>query len=203
LRLLNDATSPFGRKVMMAALSRQIDVTEQFVDLNKLEQILPFNPLGQIPVLVLPDGTSLYDSQTIMIHLDECHGGPRLLPAERRAEVLTTASLCDGVMEATLQRLLETRRPAPQQSADLIAKLEQRIRRGMTALETRVLSPSAADALLASDIAAIAALGYCDFRFTEEWRSYCPGLSTWYAAQAERALASATVPTRKSPASLR
>jgi glutathione S-transferase len=203
VRLLNDATSPFGRKVMMAALSRQIDVTEQFVDLNMLEQILPFNPLGQIPVLALPDGSSLYDSQTIMIHLDECHGGPRLFPADRRAAVLTTASLCDGLMEATLQRRLETRRPKPQQSAELIAKLEQRIRRGMAALEECVLTPAVEDALLASDIAAIAALGYCDFRYTEDWRAYCPRLSAWYAAHAGRALARATAPTRTAPASLR
>ena len=203
MRLLNDATSPFGRKVMMAALSRQIDVTEQFVDLGNLEQILPYNPLGQIPVLVLADGSSLYDSRTIMLHLDECHGGPRLFPAERRLEVLTTASLCDGLMEATLQRLLETRRPLGQQSHDLIAKFELRIRRGLTALQTRELSQTAEATLLASDIAAIAALGYCDFRYSQEWRSVCPRLAQWYVIQTERALARATAPTRKIPAALR
>jgi glutathione S-transferase len=203
LRLLNDATSPFGRKVMMAVLSRQIAVTEEFVDLSKLEQILPFNVLGQIPVLVLPDGKSLYDSQTILIHLDECHGGARLFPAQRRGEVMTGVSLCDGVMEATLQRLLETRKPGPQQSAEFIAKLEQRIRRGAMALEELERGPSAADALSASDIATIAAMGYCDFRYTEEWRSYCPRLAAWYATNAELALARATAPTRKTPASLR
>jgi glutathione S-transferase len=198
---LNDATSPFGRKVMMAALSRQIAITEVFVDLNRLEQILPFNPLGQIPVLVLQDGRALFDSQTIMIHLDECHAGPRLFPPHRRHEVLTAVSLCDGVMEAVLQRLLETRKPAPQQSAEFIVKLEQRIRRAVLAMDGLALTPPAEDALLASDIAAIAALGYCDFRHSREWRSDCPRLSEWYAASTDRALARATAPTRKVPAS--
>jgi glutathione S-transferase len=203
LRLLNDATSPFGRKVMMAALSRRIAVSEEFVDLSQLEEISRFNPLGQIPVLLLPDGSSLYDSQTIMLHLDECHGGPRLFPLERRAQLLTGVSLCDGVMEATLQRLLETRRPAAQQSAEFIAKLEQRIRRGMLALEELDRPARDGGALLASDIAVIAALGYCDFRYTEAWRSFCPRLAAWYATHAELALARATAPTRKTPASLR
>jgi glutathione S-transferase len=200
LRLLNDATSPFGRKVVMAALSRQINATEEFVDLNRPEQILPFNPLGQIPVLVLPDGRSLYDSQTIMLHLDDCHGGPRLFPQDRRAEILTGVSLCDGVMEATLQRLLETRKPAQRQSAEFIAKLEQRIHRGLAALEQLCLSPAAEDALPASDLAAIAALGYCDFRYTVEWRADCPRLAAWYATNAELALARATAPTRNTAA---
>jgi glutathione S-transferase len=153
-------------------------------------------------VLVLQDGRSLYGSQTIMMHLDECHAGPRLFPAERRSEVLTVVSLCDGVMEAILQRLLETRKPSAQRSADFIAKLEQRIRRGITALEPLTLTPAIENILFASDIAAIAALGYCDFRYTQEWRAYCPQLSAWYSAGADRALARATAPTRKVPASL-
>ena len=47
---------------------------EAFQDLLKL------NPIGQIPTLVLPDGTALSESAAILIHLATVHPNSRLLP---------------------------------------------------------------------------------------------------------------------------
>jgi glutathione S-transferase len=183
----------------MAALSRDIRISEEFVDLAIPDRLLSFNPLGQIPTLILDDGCSLFDSQTIMLYLDECHAGPRLFPWDRRAHVLTQMSLCDGVMEATLQRRLERLRPPEQQSMTLMRKLEQRIGRGLAAMDEFSLTHIHEPTLLATDIAVLAALGYVDFRYTREWRSDCPHLTQWYAANAARSLALATAPTRTAP----
>jgi len=52
---------------------------EAFADLLKI------NPLGQIPTLVLPDGTVLSESAAILIHLGEAHPQSGLLPRDPSA----------------------------------------------------------------------------------------------------------------------
>ncbi len=52
------------------------DVNVAYADL------LEVNPLGQIPTLVLPDGSALSESAAIHIHLDTVHPAARLLPQD-------------------------------------------------------------------------------------------------------------------------
>ena len=42
--------------------------------------LLRVNPLGQVPTLVLDDGSALCESAAILIHLGSVHGDSRLLP---------------------------------------------------------------------------------------------------------------------------
>lgn len=55
------------------------DTNEAFVELLKL------NPLGQIPTLVLEDGSALSESAAILIHLGSVHPEARLLPEDPSA----------------------------------------------------------------------------------------------------------------------
>jgi GST-like protein len=48
-------------------------------------ELLKVNPLGQIPALVLPDGSVLTESAAILIHLDGAHPAAGLLPREPSA----------------------------------------------------------------------------------------------------------------------
>jgi len=54
------------------------------------DDLLKVNPLGQVPALVLPDGTILSESAAILIHLGLAHPASGLLPhdAAPRAHVL-------------------------------------------------------------------------------------------------------------------
>jgi GST-like protein len=54
------------------------------------EELKRVNPLGQIPTLVLPDGTVLTESAAILLHLGLQHPESPLLPAvpEARAQVI-------------------------------------------------------------------------------------------------------------------
>jgi len=45
-------------------------------------ELLEVNPLGQIPTLVLPDGSVLSESAAILIHLDSAHPEAGLLPRD-------------------------------------------------------------------------------------------------------------------------
>jgi glutathione S-transferase len=47
---------------------------------QKKADFLALNPKGQVPALVLPDGTLLTESAAMMLHLGECHGVAGLLP---------------------------------------------------------------------------------------------------------------------------
>lgn len=51
------------------------------------------NPLGQIPTLVLSDGTVLTESAAILIHLALCHLDAQLLPAEVSPRALALRGL--------------------------------------------------------------------------------------------------------------
>jgi GST-like protein len=55
------------------------DTNEAYVGLLKL------NPLGQIPTLVLPDGSALSESAAILIHLGSAHPEAGLLPQDLSA----------------------------------------------------------------------------------------------------------------------
>lgn len=201
MRLLNDATSPFGRKVMVAALERAIPLVEEFVDLTALESVALWNPLRQIPVLIMDDGRAVFDSMTILLFLDSQHQNAPLFPDADRWGVMTRAALCDGLMEAVLQRVVERKRAAEEQSPAFIAKLEARIADVLDELETGLAKkPEGSEPLLADDIAAVCALGYVDFRYTHEWRASRPAAAAWFAAYETRPSLRKTAPVRTSPA---
>ena len=44
------------------------------------DRVLSLNPLGQVPVLILPDGRVLTESLAILHHLDDLEPGARLVP---------------------------------------------------------------------------------------------------------------------------
>lgn len=199
MKIFNDATSPFGRKTIVAAMERSIAAEEVFVDLNTTT-LDRWNPLRQIPTLVLPSGAAIYDSDVIVQFLDRQHDGPPLVPAADAPTVLTRMSLANGLMEATLQRRVETLRPDGERSPGFIAKQEARIARVLAAINADLGALGAATAALRGDqITTAVALGYVDFRFNDQWHGQYPALASWYAEMMKRRSLALTVPTRTAP----
>ncbi|PWR19216.1 glutathione S-transferase [Zavarzinia compransoris] len=195
-------TSPYVRKVMILAhetgLAARIELLPKNVWAADTD-IGATNPLGKVPALVLGDGTVIFDSPVILDHLDTLHGGPRLIPAEgpARVRVLTLQALADGVLDAAVLTLLESRRPAAERSADWVARQRRAIDRGLDAVEAQVAGFG--PGLDAGQITVLSALGYLDFRFTNlDWRSGRPALAAWFGQAAQRPSFLATVP--KDPA---
>jgi len=199
--LYNDATSPFGRKVMVAAIERGIPLVETFVDLADAQHLDTHNPLRQIPVLVGDDGRGVYDSDVILHYFDSLNLAAPLLPGERQIEILTRNALANGLMEAAMLRILELRRPPEQQSARDVGVRTARVERAIAALEHE--APSFVDRPLEADHVTVGcALGYADFRFTTEWRASAPRLAAWYETIARRPSFATTAPTRSTPAAV-
>jgi glutathione S-transferase len=85
--------SSASRRVRLCLAEKGLKFESVLVDLAKMEQHRPeylkLNPNGVIPLLVLPDGRSLYESGTICEYLDETYPEPPLRPddAYGRAEM--------------------------------------------------------------------------------------------------------------------
>jgi len=60
MQLYNDATSPFGRKILVAAAERAIALDEVIIDVYSPGPLDDHNPLRQTPTLVTDEGEALY-----------------------------------------------------------------------------------------------------------------------------------------------
>jgi glutathione S-transferase len=182
LVLRSSPASPFGRKVRIAAailgLTERIEIVA--ADTNDANDSLRLqNPLGKIPALVLEDGAVLYDSPVIVEYLDWLAGGGRIIPTEPgpRFNVLTRQALADGIMDAALLQVYETRFREPgQHVAKWLDHQAAKVARGLARLEASPLETAAGDI---GAVATACALGYLDLRFAGRWRADCPRLAAW------------------------
>ena len=195
MQLYNDATSPFGRKILVAAAERAIPLDEVIVGCFSPGPLDAINPLRQIPALVTDEGEALFDSDVILLYLDSAHDGPPLVPDEDCWAILARTALGNGLIEAVLNRIMEIKRAEGEQSPGFIAKMEERIARALARLE-ELAGALSADTLRADDITIACALEYTDFRYSEAWRADCPTLAAWLEAIAARPSMTVSVPTR-------
>lgn len=182
LVLRSSPASPFGRKVKIAAhllgLMDRIEITAADTT-DPSEPLRQQNPLGKIPTLVLPEGTTLFDSRVIVEYLDHLAGGGQLIPqGEERFAQLRLQALADGLMDAALIQVYEVRfRPAEGRNADWVSHQAGKVSRTLLALE---LSPPAFEGTpRVGEIALACALGYLDLRFEGSWRTEHPKLVAW------------------------
>ena len=202
MKLRFSPTSPYVRKVMVTCIETgqqdRIELAPTSVwDPNT--DIRTVNPLGKVPALETQDGAVLFDSPVICEYLDSLHGGDKLFPADGAARwrALRQQALADGILDASILRLLEGKRPAEQQSADWDKRQTAAV---LSALDT--LEAEASDLEGPFDIGRISvavALGYLDFRYPGmNWREGRPALAAWYEGMAARPSMVETVP--KDPA---
>lgn len=189
LVLRSTVTSPFGRKVRMAAqvlgLSDRLNVMPADT-LDESDTLRAQNPLGKMPCLLLSDGSALYDSRVIIEFLQSLAGGEALLPAGglARFKALTRAALADGIADAALLMVYEGRfRDAGQRSERWLAHQRGKVERGLAAFEK---SPPGAGKTDMVAIGLSCALGYLDWRKPVVWRPACPALAAWLDAFAAR-----------------
>ena len=182
--LRSSPASPFARKVRIAVsllgLDNKIELRE--TDLNDpADSIRKQNPLGKIPALVLDDGTTYYDSRVILEYLDHLVGGGRIIPREAPARFATLRlqSLCDGVLDAGVLVVYESRyRPAEMRVQTWVERQQDKIKRAIDALEA---APPKLDAVPdVGQIALACVLGYLDLRFAGDWRKSHPKLVAWH-----------------------
>jgi glutathione S-transferase len=189
LTLRSSPASPFGRKVKMVALELGLMDTIEIVAADTNDPADPLrqqNPLGKIPTLVLEDGTTLFDSRVIVVYLDHLAGGGKIIPAgEARFPQLRLQALADGICDAALLQVYETRfRPEEGRNAAWVSNQAGKVSRALIALE--VAPPAYPDRPRIGEIALACALGYLDLRFAGSWRPEYPTLVAWLDAFAAK-----------------
>jgi glutathione S-transferase len=200
MKLLGSHTSPYARKVRIALAEKKIEC--DFVDASPwtAETTVPdHNPLGKVPVLVLDDGSSLFDSRVIVEYLDTVSPVSRLIPepSRQRIAVKRWEALADGICDAAVEMVLEGKRAARQQSKDWIERQQAKVDRGLAELG-RELEERAwcnGEAYSLADIATGCALGYLDLRHAGiDWRGSYPNLARLAEKLAKRPSFAETVP---------
>jgi len=194
--LYTDATTPFGRKCIIAALERDIPLEERFIKLSEPGAFLDINPLNQIPALFIQSGQYYFDSDVILEYLDTLHERSPLIPDLNKFECKTAIHLANGIIESTLLRTMELRRPEGQQSKTYVTHLEARVMRGIKTMEKK-RETTIADCLNGEEITTAVALSYVDFRFSTEWRKSAPTLEEWFEKVSRRKSMELTTPTRE------
>jgi len=195
LKLRHSTTSPFVRKVVVAAIE-----TGQDQDIERVKTVTSDpaleadNPLQKIPAMSTDDGTMLIDSAVICEYLDHRAGG-KLIPAPgpARWSVLKRQALCDGILDAAILRRYETQRPENLRSAEWDQRQKLKMDQGLAALERD--AASFGDTVDLGTLTAAIMLDYLDFRYAHEaWREKHPKLAAWYATFSQRPSLKSTRP---------
>lgn len=192
MKLIGSLTSPYVRKIRIVLAEKKIDyefvLESPWVEGNRVSA---HNPLGKVPVLVLDDDGTLYDSRVIAEYLDAVAPNNRLIPASgrERINVKRWEALADGVLDAAVAAFLESKRPDGERSLAWIVR-----QRAKVFLALQVMSEDLeqqpwchGNSLSLADIAVGCALGYVSFRLDDiAWVGLYPNLDSLYGKLMQR-----------------
>jgi len=200
MKLIGSLTSPYVRKVRIVLAEKKIDcdfvIDSPWVEGNT---VAAHNPLGKVPVLVLDDESTVYDSRVIAEYLDMMAPNSRLIPASGRERIAVKRweALADGLLDAAVMALLESRRPDGEKSPAWIARQRTKISQALAAMSAELGEQAWCHGSVYSlaDIAVGSALGYLSFRLGDiAWAAEHPNLARLYDKLMQRPSFADTVP---------
>jgi glutathione S-transferase len=207
MKLRHSPTSPFVRKIMVAAYelgleSRIERIPTRVAPTQRNDDVVRENPLVKIPALTTDDGLVIYDSPVICEYLDMLSGGGKLFPAAGKPRwlALRQQALGDGILDAGILARYESLRPREFQWQEWIDSQMRKVRGALSALEMECESgelgaPPEGTAALIGQIAIGCALGWLEFRYPgEAWRERHRRLAAWYETFAQRRAMQETAP---------
>ncbi|MDY7547867.1 glutathione S-transferase N-terminal domain-containing protein [Glaciimonas sp. Gout2] len=181
-KLISATPSPYARKVRIALAEKKIPfelITE--IPWHDTTSTPRYNPLEKLPVLILEDGSGVYESSYILEYLELKYPQIPLLPQDiderliaRKLEVL-----CDGICDAVVLTLFEKTREGGG-SPEWLARQRRKIEGGLAEMAKIVGSRNVAvgEHFGLGDIAVGTAVGYLSVRFQElPWRTLYPELA--------------------------
>ncbi|MBY0339056.1 MAG: glutathione S-transferase N-terminal domain-containing protein [Acetobacteraceae bacterium] len=202
--LISATPSPYARKVRIALIEKGLPFTLRTEIPWHADTATPaYNPLEKLPVLVLPDGSGIYESRFILEWLEVMHPTPALLPRDPRLALKArqVEVIADGICDATVLLFFERRRGQP--SEPWMARQRRKVDGGVAALARLAAEAGegwlAGDAFGLAEIAAGTVLGYLALRFAEHpWRERFPALTRLHARLEARPSFAATRPAPQS-----
>ena len=198
LTLYYSPTSPFARKVRIAAIELGLNNELELIALNPFEAGADYwavNPLSKIPSLVTRDGFVLPDSRLILDYLrtlgDALEADGANDWANRKRQ-----QLADGVIDAAVSANLEQRREAQLISRHWFERQLAAVRRALAFLEAEAGQLRTSGRITVAEISVASALGDLDLRLSNslDWRSESVQLASWFATISQRPAVRDTVP---------
>ena len=176
LVLYNGPTSPFGRKCKATGLYLNIQFHEKVVNVYQAEFLDQYNPLRQIPTLILNE-RAITDSDNICLYFNQLSGSNTFINSGKYWETMSFVSIANGIMEYGLQRFIEISTHGKEYRQDFVNRCEIKINRSINWLENN--NYFIGDKITLDQIAIACALEYTNFRYSDEWKSNNPNLSNW------------------------
>ena len=199
MKLYGSTTSPYVRKARVLIHEKNMPV-EFIVEDPWVEDspIIIKNPLSKVPALEIGTDSYMFESVLVVHYLDHADG-KSFTPRDPAGywQSQWWQALGQGIIDAGIARVLETRRPEEKQMPEKMAREEQRIARAIDLAEKTMKEGS--EFLLGNrfglaDIVMGVAMQYTDFRYTHDWRNRAPLLSKWLAGVAARPSFEETLP---------
>jgi len=184
MKLYYQTHSPFARKTLVfaheAGVANGVDVQHcETSPTKRNEDIYRLNPLGKVPVLVLENNQTIFDSGLICEHFDSI-SQYELIPkdTEKRIEALKVQALSDGLSDAgILVRWERTRRPERFRYKEFEIAQLQKIESTLTYLNGTVNFKE----LNIGHIALASSVSWLEFREIVQSFERWPLIDEWYS----------------------
>ena len=198
MRLFHSPGSPYARIARMAVIELGLEdrvAAEEATLRDPSSVLLPHNPVGRVPTLVLDDGTAITETTAVLMMLDSLvEPARRLLPGPENPRALAAYGRVLGALDGIAVWNRELRRPEHERSPGVIALEALRAVRVADALEQEAARGGFA-ARDAAWFALVSLLGYCERRHTAfAWRQGRPALAALFDAAQARPAVTRTVP---------
>jgi len=203
MELYYSKTSPYARKVRMLIIELRLSKMVNNVVMNPFDndaKLVTANPLGKVPVLVLDNNQSLFNSPLICQYLNNINPQNSLVPNQGKWDICRWEAMADGLTDSIYCLVMEQlRRPEKHQSEVWIKKWTDDIKTVLIYIETQINQIGTEITL--AHLALASAIGYLEFRLqpilyeeNNTTNSVYPKLIQWYEKFSNQTCMQATSP---------
>lgn len=192
VRLFNTARSPFGRKVRIVLLEKNLAFEEVAVDLaNRSPEFQSISPLGKVPVLVDGD-TAIFDSTVVVEYLEDAFPTPPMFGVGVRQRLVhrTLDELGDHVADQAVAAFFSKQRADTPATSQAFV----RIHKALVELERRAAGGGWTAQFGVGDAAVVSACGYLTLRHGVELLAPYTHLGAWLDSVATRPSVAVSAP---------
>lgn len=198
MKLYGSLTSPYARKARVIVIEKKLPVEYVVEDPWPADSPIPAkNPLGKVPVLEVEAGSYLFESPAVVHYLDHVDG-KSIEPKDAAGywQSQWWQALGNGIIDAVIARVLESRRPEEKQWADKMEREAARVHRAVKVGEGAFKGGTflVGKSFTLADLVMGVALQYVDFRYPHDWRVRAPKLAKWHAGITRRRSFEETLP---------
>ncbi|MDR1888337.1 MAG: glutathione S-transferase N-terminal domain-containing protein [Zoogloeaceae bacterium] len=186
MKLIGSLSNPYVRKTRIVLAEKKIEYHLELPPSGNDSAASPdCNPLGWLPVLVLDDGTPIFDARVIVEYIDNISPNNNLFPSanRERTEVKRWEAVADGLLDAVALAHQESARPTGERRAAFIRQQQEKISRCLAFMEQNLGNQPfcTGKSMTLADLAVGTALSYLFFRFPNPgWNKTHPFLAQLY-----------------------